>query len=42
MSKLTKILIFILVVIFVAYLGVNVYGQYQSNIKYDKTAEEFE
>lgn len=42
MSKLTKGLIIILVLIFVAYLAVNIYGQYQSNIKYDKTAKEFE
>ncbi|HIA7100910.1 TPA: hypothetical protein ACWRZF_002430 [Staphylococcus aureus] len=42
MSKLTKGLIIVLVIIFVAYLAVNIYGQYQSNIKYDKTAKEFE
>ncbi|MFU0767387.1 hypothetical protein [Staphylococcus warneri] len=42
MSKITKILIGILIVLFVAYLSVNIYGQYQSNIKYDKTADEFE
>ncbi|HDB3129670.1 TPA: hypothetical protein O6L53_002727 [Staphylococcus aureus] len=42
MSRLTRILLIIFAIVVIGYIAVNVYNQYQQNIKYDKTAEEFE
>ncbi len=42
MGRLTRSLLIVFAIVVICYIGVNVYNQYQQNIKYDKTAEEFE
>ncbi|EMC0232115.1 hypothetical protein U9W58_002535 [Staphylococcus pseudintermedius] len=42
MGRLTRRLLIVFAIVVIGYIGVNVYNQYQQNIKYDKTAEEFE
>lgn len=42
MGRLTRSLLIVFGIVIIGYISVNVYSQYQQNIKYDKTAEEFE